>query len=166
MNWNTKHRAFISLSRFFCCVAPAIPTNSIINSLKRHSESTLRFYCAQIQFVSSKLNRIWFFVYSLCLLFCVCHPFWMRSKFYLFLCTWFKIWLFVVFFTFVHSVFFLHLSIPSLAHCALSLSVCVCVFLFRMVANLMFNYYEVCVLRYFFTWQFRQSHGICLSAKH
>lgn len=45
--------------------------------------------------------------------------------------------------------FFIYLFLHSLT--VLCLSVCVCVFLFRMVANLMFNYYEVCVLRYFFT---------------
>lgn len=40
-------------------------------------------------------------------------------------------------------------------------------FLFRMVANLMFNYYEVCVLRLFrFLTVHTQTHGKMLSAAH
>lgn len=133
--WNVKHRKQNEIEMF--------------DSLYWHSEIDFElrvFLICSLSRSSIESFRFFSSVYSLCLWFVFCHPFWLRSKFFLFLCTWFRCD-FSSFSSRIYSiVFFLLLFLHSFA----VLSVSVCVFLFRMVANLMFNYYEVCVLRFFF----------------
>lgn len=108
----------------------------IFDSLQRHFEP-LRIFCCQIDWgrcLKVKRNR---FIYCVRTNFYFwSQVFWVRSNFW---CALDLDDFFINFVSLFHYFFF------SITRLLFSL----CVFLFRMVANLMLNYYEVCVLRFF-----------------
>lgn len=128
---------------------------------------------AEFYFVEALLKTVYSLTNFFYDLFCILLSPQILSPIQIFVCTWFRC---------DFSKCFLYFSVVS--HSQTSSEFFVCVFFwFRLVANLMFNYYEVCVLRFFFSffsfsllllfhsyvrliWHFRQSqtHGKCLSA--
>lgn len=138
---NTKHRAFqpININPILWHTITKIRATSTFSS-NIFVQYLVYLLFAEFYFVEALSKTVYSLSNSFYDLFCISLSPQILSPIQIFVCTWFRC---------DFSKCFLYFSVVS--HSQTSSEFFVCVFFwFRLVANLMFNYYEVCVLRFFF----------------